>query len=237
MFRRSTKPPLAVPAKLELDGIKRLICVSPHPDDETLGCGGTLARAAGSGTQIMVVLLTRGERESGPDTPDPSGLAEVRNAEFHDALTVLGVQRSQFIGGRDTMVSADAPSLTRNLAEIITDFGPEIILMPSPRDAHGDHRAAAAIVEKAARNSPVAAGLFAYEVWNPVDASHIVDISAVVATKRRALDCYKARLRSHDLDDAILALNRYRAQFGLLAPGSSAEAFEEIVRRRTTRRR
>jgi len=225
MFRRTRQPLISKPELLPVAALGRVLCVSPHPDDETLGCGGTLAAAAAAGAQVHVVLLSAGEREPGPAARDPSMLAMQRLSEFAAALQALGVHGFDFLNGRDTELAADAGRLSEALAGVVARTQPDTVLLPSPTDAHRDHRSAAAIAVEAVARTGLRPSLLAYEVWAPVGASHVVDITAVLPAKRAALDCYALRFRSHDLDQAILGLNRYRAQAALLPRDSFAEAF------------
>lgn len=207
---------------------KRILCVAPHPDDESLGCGGTLAAASEAGGEICVTLLTAGEVESEPDWHASGELASERLDEFEDALTVLGADRFEILDGADRAVSAQIPALTQGLSFVLDRFKPDIVLTPHGNDAHADHRAAAKIAYASVARTEPRPHLFAFEIWSPLEASHVVDITAFETTKRRALDCYKNRFVRNDLDNAILALNRYRAQCVLLPPGSVAEAYRQI---------
>src|SRR6185369_17120293 len=92
-IRHSAKPPrladiplCALPRPLALEDAKRVLVFAPHPDDESLGCGGTLARLAGH-CAIKVVLVTDGSGAGGL----PEGSDKLRQAEFGAALDILGV--------------------------------------------------------------------------------------------------------------------------------------------------
>ncbi len=81
-----------------------LVCFHAHPDDESIGTGGTIARAAAAGHRVVLVLATRGER--GEPTPgvlaDGEALWERRIAETYESAKVLGVQRVEFLGYVDS---------------------------------------------------------------------------------------------------------------------------------------
>jgi LmbE family N-acetylglucosaminyl deacetylase len=81
-----------------------LLCVVAHPDDETLGFGGTLARYAAEGVATVVVSARRGERcwQSDPAAdPGPAALGSLREAELRDAAAELGLAEVAFLGYTD----------------------------------------------------------------------------------------------------------------------------------------
>src|SRR3712207_3832534 len=78
----------------------KLMCILAHPDDESLGTGGTLAKYAAEGVDTYLVSATRGERGwSGPEqeNPGPAALGQMREAELRAAAAVLGVRQVDFL--------------------------------------------------------------------------------------------------------------------------------------------
>ncbi|MGI8755157.1 MAG: PIG-L deacetylase family protein [Acidimicrobiales bacterium] len=113
--------------------------MAPHPDDETLPIGGTVATWAAAGTSIEVVAVTDGEA-SHPGAP---GLAERRAEEQRVALAALGVTAPPIrLRLPDTGVAAHHQLLVTTLSERLVGRGPvTVILAPWELDAHGDHDA------------------------------------------------------------------------------------------------
>lgn len=135
--------------------------VAPHPDDETLAVGGTLATWSAAGTRIVVVAVTDGEG-SHPGRP---GLADRRAGEQRRALTALGIEADPIrLGLPDTGVPDHRRALTDALVDI-TDAGPSgaVIVAPWELDAHCDHDATGQAAAEAARRVGVA--LLAYPGW------------------------------------------------------------------------
>ena len=87
-----------------------LLCVHPHPDDESIACGGVLARAAAAGARTVVVTCTGGEEGENLAGIDLGGesLAEHRRRELADALDVLGVEGRYRLGYRDSGMAGEA---------------------------------------------------------------------------------------------------------------------------------
>src|SRR5690242_14599850 len=82
----------------------RLLCVLAHPDDESLGTGGILARYAAEGIETSLLMATRGERgwQGDPaDDPGPQALARLREAELQAAAKALGLRRVRFLNELD----------------------------------------------------------------------------------------------------------------------------------------
>ncbi len=115
----------------------RLMCVLAHPDDESLGNGGTLAKYAAEGIETYLVTATRGERGwqgDARDYPGPAALGATREAELHAATRVLGIRHVEFMdyidGDLDQADPAEAigkivAQLRRVRPHVVITFGPE----------------------------------------------------------------------------------------------------------------
>jgi len=190
---------------------------APHPDDETLGCGGTLARLAEQ-CPVKVVLITDGSGAGGL----PDGAGAIRQAEFVRALARLGVTETEQLGLPDGAFAASA-SLAQRMDRLIQDYRPDWVFLPSPLDYHRDHVRIAAFLEPICRRSPSVTTLLFYEIWAPVPATHVVDITEQVDIKRMALLEHATALGCGDYLHAMEGLNRYRGLY--LGFDRMAEAF------------
>jgi LmbE family N-acetylglucosaminyl deacetylase len=146
-----------------------LVVVAPHPDDDVLGCGALIARAA-SRMPVRAVYITDGaaSHEDSPTYP-PSRLRDVREREAQRALRRLGVTTPPlFLRWPDGTVpvagNAKAAPLLAALREAIPPDEDLAVAMPWRRDPHCDHRAATSLVEAVLRERPRAVG-FEYAVW------------------------------------------------------------------------
>jgi LmbE family N-acetylglucosaminyl deacetylase len=124
---------------------RRLMCVLAHPDDESLGTGGTLARYAAEGVEISVVTATRGERGrfgDATDRPSPDVVGRTREAELHAAARELGVRDVTILGypdgGLDTVDAAEAQNV---IADHLRRVRPQVVITFGPEGAYGhpDH--------------------------------------------------------------------------------------------------
>jgi len=208
---------------------KRVLVVAPHPDDEVLGVGGTIAKYSAQGDEVFVLMV------SGHLPPLYSREAyEKTVSEAYGAFKVLGVEQSEFLEIPATMIG-DQPlhEVNGRISKIVSDFNPHIVLCPYP-DRHVDHRLVFDSVMVATR--PVGVGrdieiVAAYETlsethWN---APHIepnfipnwvVDITEQVGAKLKALGCYKSQIsdfpgpRSIEAVEALAKFRGTQAGFG-----------------------
>jgi LmbE family N-acetylglucosaminyl deacetylase len=201
---------------------KRILVVSPHPDDETLGVGGTIAKYSREGHDVYVLTIS-GHLPPLYKRED----YEVTLKEAKDAFKILGVVKSEFLELPATMI-ANVPihKLNDNIMKILNDFDPQIVLCPYP-DRHIDHRLVFDSVMVATR--PVGAGrnieiLAAYETlsethWNAphIEANFtpnwVVDITDSIDKKLQALKCYKSQISDFPGPrsiEAVEALAKFR---------------------------
>lgn len=123
----------------------KLLAIFPHPDDETLGLGSTLARYSAEGVETYLVCATRGERgwfeSEGPD-PGLEGVARIREAELRCAAEHLGIHEVSFLDYIDgNLDQADPEEIIGKLVSHIRRIKPQVIVSFGPDGAYGhpDH--------------------------------------------------------------------------------------------------
>ena len=123
----------------------RLLAIFPHPDDETLGLGGTLAKYGAEGVATYLVCATRGERgwydSEGPD-PGLEAVGRLREAELRCAAEQLGLREVCFLDYIDGDVDKARPSeIIARIVEQIRRVKPHVIVTFGPDGAYGhpDH--------------------------------------------------------------------------------------------------
>lgn len=120
--------------------------VLAHPDDESFGAGGTIARYASQGHRVVLVCATRGEagKCGNPPLCQPEELGQVREQELRAAAAVLGISRVEFLGYRDKEVLKAPPAeIIGRIQQLIREEKPEVLVTfgPDGISGHGDHRA------------------------------------------------------------------------------------------------
>jgi LmbE family N-acetylglucosaminyl deacetylase len=138
--------------------LARLLGVFAHPDDETFCAGGTFARYAKDGAEIMVVSATRGEAGQIRDARVATRrtIAAVREGELRTACERLGVAQVRCWDYRDgALAEADLPGLVGRVVEVIREFRPDVVVSFGPDGGYGhpDHVAISAAVTAACRQS------------------------------------------------------------------------------------
>jgi LmbE family N-acetylglucosaminyl deacetylase len=207
---------------------QQVLVIAPHPDDESIGCGGTIRLHLERGDGVRVVFLTSGERGI-RDTSVETARA-VREAEAAEALGILGVQQQDFLRLPDLGVADHLEKGARHLGVLLSAERPGIVYLPHPDEAHPDHRAALPLVRRALRqldDGGAAPALRGYEVWSPLTAhGWAEDITRHMARKLRAVRCYRSQLADFRYDRAVRGLNQYR---GCLAARTRyAEVFQYL---------
>lgn len=206
--------------------MSRVLVVSPHPDDESIGCGGTLRLHSLAGDDVRVVFLTSGEN-GGWWVESPQELIDRRQAEAARAAEILGVGQIEFWREPDAMLRASG-ALVARLASVLGSWKPDLLYAPHTHEDSPDHRAAARAVLRALRalspeRRPVARF---FEVWTPVSrVDAIVDISDVLDAKIAAIRAHESQCEIMRFDEAAVALARYRGEMHCWPGGDYAEAF------------
>lgn len=210
----------------------RLLVLAPHPDDESIGCGGAIAKSVDRGAAVRVVFLTDGGggdpeiRRLPEGHPRRRELVETRFREAAVALAALRVHEHVALGAPDGALSPDDRALVAALADEIAGFKPDLVILPFPADRHPDHAAAAGCLIAASERLGEARAFdwAGYEIWSPLPANAVIDIAGTLERKRNAILAYQSQLRTTPYLDGALGLNRYRAVSSGLGE-SWAEAF------------
>lgn len=161
---------------------ERILVIAAHPDDEVLGCGGTLSKYSDVGSRIRVVFLAEGitaryqpEEFTNPEVVEQ---IELRNQNAFRAADILGIPRDQIFTSTRSCCRLDQLALidlTKSIEEHLTDFLPTRVFIHSPHDPNVDHqvahRASLAALRPIRDSQPKA--VYAFEVlssteWNPM---------------------------------------------------------------------
>ena len=222
-----------------------ILCVAAHPDDEVLGCGGTLARAAREGHVVSIVIVGEGvtSRHSRREDADPLALQALRRSA-EAAADVLGAKEVVLLGLPDNRFDGlPLLDIVHPLEELMARFRPALIYTHSAGDLNIDHAIVNRAVATASRPLPASLvqEVLAFEIassteWgfhgkaNRFDPRIFVDVSGTLETKLDALQCYADEVRAfpHPRSrEALMALAHWR---GSTAGVPAAEAFELIWR-------
>ncbi len=146
----------------ELSG--RTLVVAPHPDDETLGCGGTIAALTAAGQRVGVVFLTDGALTGGADRV---AKAEERMSEARRACEVLGVKSEDTwaFGLPDGGLRGHHDAAVARLGDVLDAFRPSRVFVTHEHDGHPDHEAAFRVTRSAIEDGRTEIEVFEYAIW------------------------------------------------------------------------
>jgi LmbE family N-acetylglucosaminyl deacetylase len=139
---------------------------APHPDDETLACGGTIARKVAAGADVRVVFMTDGSA-SHPGVIAPDVLRPMRREEARKAAKALGLEDEAlaFLDFPDGILAASHENAVPAVKALLDRHRPRQVFVPYRRDTHRDHDATFRIVHEALQKAGLRAWLFEYPVW------------------------------------------------------------------------
>ncbi len=184
---------------------QHVLVVFPHPDDETFGCGGTIAQFAKSGVPVTYICATMGQmgRNMGkPFFATRESLPNVREAELAEACQAIGIQQVINLGLRDKTVEFEDPELlTDRIEQILREIRPSLVLTHYPGYAvHPDHNALGEVTIRAisrlsVQDRPVVyAHAFSHDSLDVLGPPDIVnDITALSDLKLAAIRAHKSQ--------------------------------------------
>ena len=142
------------------------IIFSPHQDDETLGCGGTIIKKRSSGAEVKIVFMTDGS-QSHHHWMSESELIALRQQEAIEAARTLTVTSEDviFFGFRDGELSSWATEAIAKVKELLRQNRPQQVFVPYVRETHPDHLATNQIVLAALDNYDGSVAVYEYPVW------------------------------------------------------------------------
>lgn len=199
-----------------------VLVVAPHPDDETIGAGGALARHVERGDEVRVVVATSGERTRGG--ADGVDVAAEREAECRAACATLGLPDPPvFLRLPDGDLERHVEALAGHLRH--HGRGSAVVYVPNVLDPHRDHRAANVGLAR----SGLQAEVYGYEIWSPAPVDVLLDVDAVFARKVEALRCYTTALQRVDYVRTATGLAAYRSASAGLGGAGHAEGFLRLA--------
>jgi LmbE family N-acetylglucosaminyl deacetylase len=197
---------------------KSVLIVAAHPDDETLGCGGSMAKHLHQGDRVRVAVLTDGRHLFRAflgieDDPTPQKTAQLRAAETIAACKICGLaeEHIQFLNYEDGTLSEEfakvqeneGSSLVEQLAGMMRQWNPDLVYCTCSQDDHPDHRAAYFLVQEAIRELDPPPPVWQYPI-SPRNQPRLADlpgtlmrtdITEFLALKRRAVLGFNCHLQ------------------------------------------
>ena len=229
---------------------KRAMVVSAHPDDPEFGAGGSVARLADAGAEVVYVIVTDGTQGGEDPRQKDSELKAIREREQRAAARVLGVKKVEFLGNKDGHLTHDL-KLRHDIVRMIRKHKPELVITHIPGrvldapmgGSHPDHlatgEATLAAVYPDARNPRAFRSLLkegfephvVKEVWIPfwTAGDYFVDITSTLERKFKALYKHKSQVSKPGQEwDFEKFMRKRHADVGKRGGFRYAESFKRI---------
>ena len=218
----------------------RLLVVAAHPDDEILGCGGTLARARKKGAHVEVMFLSEGTSARFPfdeyDSQEYCTQVARRRKEAEEALNVLGIKEISFYQRLGCQFDTyPILSIVKDLESKIESYSPTILFTHNPSEVNIDHCITYKAVEAACRPiyNWVPKEIYTFEVvcsgsWtfeSSFKPNVFVDIDDIWDIKMKAWQCYKGETRPFPFPRSQMGQETLAQYRGISAGLKKAEAF------------
>lgn len=197
--------------KIELvedESSTRMLVLSPHEDDEVLGCGGTMRRVALAGGRIKVLYMTDGR--FGNMAFSPKIMPDVRMKEAWEGLKILGVNEAHFNGAMDLGLVCDEKTV-RAVVDQMKEIDANVLFVPHYNENHPDHWTTCEVAVTALELSGREMDVYEYEVWTSFIPNTLVDITDVMDNKVEAIGKHQSQVQMIDYASKIRGLNAYRS--------------------------
>jgi LmbE family N-acetylglucosaminyl deacetylase len=176
-----------------LPEVKKVLVLAPHPDDETIGCGGTIALYAINDAEVYVAVVSDGGKISDVSAGESIDIVEMRKQESNEASKILGIKQTYFLGFPDGKLESYKDEIKGKIEDIVVKFQPDIIFSPSPLDYHADHMAISEVALLLLNRMPGLMVAF-FGIYETVRFNLLVDITDVLHLKEKAILSYKYSL-------------------------------------------
>lgn len=214
-----------------------ILVIAPHPDDEILGVGGTIAKHASQGDEVYVAVVTKG-----CEPLFPAESVEKVRTECREADRLLGVKETYFMDFPAAMIET-VPRYEFNEAfiKLIQDICPHVVYIPHRGDMQLDHKMVvdAAMVALRPKYEHIVKRIYAYETlsetgWDvPNTVNEFIptvyqDISTYLDKKLEALAIFKSQLAAYPNPRSLQAVRALAMYRGSTVNMAAAEAFELV---------
>jgi LmbE family N-acetylglucosaminyl deacetylase len=215
----------------------KTLVVAPHPDDETLGVGGTLLRRKSEGAQTAWLIMTQID-------PLEKAKLEIRRDEISKISKIFGFDKTYELGFPTTKLDQIPMSeLVNRISKVVNEFQPSEIFLPHPSDIHTDHKVTFQAVSSCIKwfRSPSVTRILAYETLSETEfgltkenffrPNYFVDIEKFLDKKIHAMNTYESEVHSFPFPRSVESIRSLSLLRGSSSGFNAAEAFELLNER------
>ena len=188
---------------------KKILVIAAHPDDEVLGCGGTIMKSTSRGCKVYIVFMTNGVASRNKKKKDISKEVKARKAAAIKACKIIGAEKPNFLDFQDNQLDKyPLLEIVKTVEKFIKKYSPSVIFSHYSGDLNIDHQIVSKAVVTACRpqKQSTVKNLLFFEVpssteWQITKPSKTFnpnwfeDISSVIKKKLSAVQAYKSELR------------------------------------------
>lgn len=189
----------------------KVIVFSPHEDDETLACGGTIIKKSREGNEVYIIFMTDGRNSHKTvldikENPTPEELKIIRKKEAKEVAKILGVKVENvfFLDFRDGTLKDNISKASTFVKKYLFKLKPTEIFIPQEYDMHKDHSSTNTIVLSAVKELCLDLDVYEYIIWSNNDEKFKnmlktpnfieINISDAIDLKTKAIDTYKSQV-------------------------------------------
>lgn len=189
-----------------------VLVLAPHPDDEVLGCGGSILQHAAKGDTVAVLYMTNG----GFLETEGVSLTERKNTRKQESkrcCELLGVKERFYLDATEQGIEINGQSLDF-VTSVLEKYKPDLVYCPHDQECDKDHQITYKIMKQSMERlaGAIRFDIYYYEIWTPIQHFSVAnDITEVFDIKLRALSQYESQLKIKRYDLCVKALNFYRA--------------------------
>jgi LmbE family N-acetylglucosaminyl deacetylase len=198
---------------------ENILILSPHADDESIGCAGIILKYP---SKIKVICITDGRY--GDKLIEPNKMSKIREDEFKNAMKFAGINSYDFLKIEDSKIKENFRKFS------LIDFDKyKSIFIPNYLDRHLDHKAVSNHIYALIKNGNISKNtdIYYYEVWNTVPiVNSYSNISLNIEMKRDMINLYHSQINNINYTDKIIALNKFR---GLSLKVNFAETYMKLT--------
>lgn len=211
----------------------KVLVVSPHPDDETLGAGGTLLKYKNTGSKIYWLNITNMSEEYGYVKED----VELRRNQIERVIEQYKFDKFYDLGLQPAGLEQYDSRIIRKISEIVDDIRPEVIILPNRSDIHSDHKIVFDWCYSCTKifRHPYIKMIITMEILSETDfgiidnyfiPNYYVDITDYYQSKNDILKIYESEIGKHPFPRSIEGVEAIAKYRGISAGTKYAEAFK-----------
>jgi LmbE family N-acetylglucosaminyl deacetylase len=210
---------------------KTVIVFSPHPDDETFGCGGTIAKRLNEGYEVLVVILTDGRHAYsklfglGMD-PTPEQMVRIRKAEVERAMEILGLEKENliFLNFEEGTMEQNYEEAEKKITRILMNNSPKEVYYTYERDFHRDHQATSRIVKNSIKKAKIHTMQYEYSISQKFGRARLLHVFNCIRQKTFCVDI------SEFLPLKIKAIEKFISQISIISKGQETPVIQKPQR-------